>query len=77
MIRFRIQDPGQIADALGHAIRVAGTMGRDLDFTVGPFDDAELREQLIIFVDGPDEVEASEVLGQRLIEAGVPFDDAT
>lgn len=76
MIGFRIQDPAQITDALANAIRVAGTMGRTLDFTVGPFDDAELREKLVIFVDGPDEVEASEVLGQRLIDAEIPFDDA-
>ena len=77
MIRFRIQDPAQIADALGAAIRVAGAMGRDLDFSVGPFDDKELRDGLVIFVEGPDEVEASEVLGQRLIDVGIPFDDAT
>lgn len=77
MIRLRIQDPAQIADALAVAIDVAGTMGRDHVFTIGPFDDKELREQLVIFVDGADEVEASEVLGQRLIEAEIPFDDLT
>lgn len=77
MIRFRIQDPAQITDALGAAMRVAGTAGRDYDFVVGPFDDKQLRDELVIFVDGADEVEASELLGQRLIELEIPFDDAT
>lgn len=62
---------------MAEALRVAGTAGRYHDFTVGPMDDKELRDTLVIFVDGPDEVEASEILGQRLIEVEIPFDDAT
>ena len=73
-IAFRIQDPRQVVDAMAHALRVAGEMGRNHDFTVGPMDDKELRETLVVFVDGADEVEASEVLGQRYIQEGVAFD---
>lgn len=76
MIGFRIQDPAQLPDALAAVVRVAGEVGRELDFTCGPFDDKELAETLVVFVDGADEVEASEVLGQRLIAEGVAFDAA-
>lgn len=74
MIRFHINDPGQVADAVAEMIRTAGIAGRDYVFTMGPMDDKELARDLEVFVDGPDEVEASEVLGQRLIAAGVAFD---
>ena len=76
MIGFRINDPGQIADALAEAVRTCGDLGATHSFTVGPFDDNELAEKLVVYVDGADEVEASEVLGQRLIAAGIPFDAA-
>lgn len=76
MIGFRIQDPAQVPDAVAVLIRVAGEAGRDLDFSCGPFDDKELAETLTVFVDGADEVEASEVLGQRFITEGVAFDAA-
>lgn len=74
MIALRINDPAQIADAVAELIRTAAIAGRDYDFEIGPLDDKELAETLTVFVDGPDEVEASEVLGQRLIAAGIAFD---
>lgn len=74
MIAFRIDDPRQIADAIVVGSQVVGEMARSSDFTFGPLDDAELRSKLTVWVDGPDEVEAAEVLGARLIAAGIPFD---
>lgn len=75
VIGYRIQDPAQLIDAVVVAIDVAAEMGSDHDFNIGPMDDAELTATLTLWLDGADEVEASEVFGQRLIAAGVAFDD--
>jgi len=74
VIRLRINDPRQIADAVVVGLAVVGEMASDHDFAFGPMDDTELARDLTIFVDGADEVEAAEVLGQRLITAGIAFD---
>lgn len=75
MIGYRIQDPAQLIDAVVVAIDVAAEMGANHAFDIGPMDDTELVTTLTLWLDGPDEVEASEVFGQRLIAAGVAFDD--
>lgn len=77
MIKLRIQDPDQVPDALGESVRIAGALGRYYVFTVGPFDDKQLAETLTLEIDGADEVEAAEALGQRFIDVGIPFDDIT
>lgn len=75
MIGYRIQDPAQLLDAVLVAIDTAAEMGANHSFSIGPMDDNELRSTLTLWVDGADEVEASEVFGQRLITEGVAFDD--
>lgn len=72
VIRFQVLAHEDVPDAVQALLDTAVAYPQG-DYTVGPFDNAELATR-VIFVDGPDEVEAAQVLVDKLGANGVRWE---
>lgn len=71
VIEYRILKPDDLPAAWVTLVRIAAEV--DGSFDVGPTSDRDLIETMTVYVDGPDEIEAADVLATRLTDVGVAW----
>lgn len=70
LIRFEILAPADTPDAVVALVDTAVAWPEG-NFSLGPFDDAQLQDERQVFVDGADEVEAAQILVEMFGANGV------